>query len=256
MKVTVWSMTPPVRSVSQAFAILRLLATDSGPMTLSEVARAQGLSPSSCLNLLRALVGEGALIRDEPTRSYRLAPAWASAGVLDDGAARVIAHWQPLLTRFATEHDAAVGLWQQVGEARLGLVALAESGAATRIHMARGQRQPVGGGATGRALAAANDLPAAVLRRRFDAVRWQRALTFPEWLGQVEAAREAGFAIDDGYGHAGICSIGAVVGSRGNAPRFCLSATIFAGSRSADQVTAIGRALASLAESGAGSGPG
>ncbi|MFX4450781.1 hypothetical protein ABTA90_19430, partial [Acinetobacter baumannii] len=94
---------------------------------------------------LRALVAEGALVRDDSTRSYRLAPAWASAGVLHDAAARAIARWQPLLTRFAAQHDAAVGLWQQVGEARLALVALAESGAATRIHMVRGQRQPVGG---------------------------------------------------------------------------------------------------------------
>lgn len=245
-------MTPPVRSVSQAFAILRLFAADGGPMTLSEVARTQGLSPSSCLNLLRALVGEGALLRDESTRAYRLAPAWASAGVLRDDAARAIAQWQPLLTRFAAGHDAAVGLWQQVGEARLALVALAESGAATRIHMVLGQRQPVGGGATGRALAAAEDLPEAVLRRRFAEVRWQKALTFGEWLGQVETARQAGFAIDDGYGHAGICSIGAVVAVEDAAQRFCLSATVFAGSRSADQVSAIGRALATLGKSGPG----
>lgn len=242
-------MNPPVRSVSQAFAILRLFAGDGRRMSLSDVARVQGLSPSSCLNLLRALVREGALLRDEATRTYCLAPAWAAAGVLDDAATRAIARWQPLLARFAAEHDAAVGLWRQVGEARLTLVALAESGAATRIHMALGQRQPVGGGSTGRALAAAAELSEAALRRRFAAVRWQKALTFEQWLEQVEDARRAGYAIDDGYGHAGICSLGAVVRDEAGASEFCLSATVFGGSRSAGEIAALGRALANLARS-------
>lgn len=252
-------MTPPVPSVAHAFAILRLLSARMEGMTLSEVARAQGLSPSSCLNLLRALVGEGALLRDETGRRYRLAQAWAASRVLDDAAARLMARAQPALARFAARQDAAVGLWQQVSESRLALVALAETGAATRIHMAPGQRQPLGGGSIGRALAAAESLPEAALARRFAALRWQKPLSFEGWQAQVSAARQVGYAIDDGYGHAGICSIGVALPQPRSAfdppnrdaglPQFCLSASIFEGSRSPEAIAALGRALAELAQS-------
>ena len=53
-------MSQPVRSVAQAFAILRLLADGDG-LTLSEIGRALDLSPSSCFNLLNTLVAEGAI---------------------------------------------------------------------------------------------------------------------------------------------------------------------------------------------------
>ncbi|WP_295631783.1 helix-turn-helix domain-containing protein [Novosphingobium sp.] len=246
-------MTPPVPSVAHAFAILRLLSARVEGMTMSEVARARSLSPSSCLNLLRALVSEGALQRDEDGRRYRLAPAWAASRVLDDAAARLVARAQPALARFAAQCDAAVGLWQQVSDTRLALVALAETGAATRIHMVPGQRQPVGGGSIGRALAAAERLPEAALARHFAALRWQKPLSFEAWLAQVCAASEAGYAIDDGYGHAGICSIGVAMpkpqGEQPDMPQFCLSASIFEGSRAPDQIAALGQALANLAQS-------
>ena len=247
------AMKPPVRSVAQAFAIMRLLSARPEGMTLSEVARARSLSPSSGLNLLRALVGEGALLRDGAGRRYRLAPAWAASRVLDDAAARRVARAQPALARFAATCDAAVGLWQQVSDTRLALVALAETAAATRIHMVPGQRQPLGGGSIGRALAAAAGLAEAVLAQRFAALRWQKPLTFEAWLAQVCAARVAGYAIDDGYGHAGICSIGVALteprGAQPHPPQFCLSASIFAESRRPDQIAALGQALADLAQS-------
>jgi DNA-binding IclR family transcriptional regulator len=246
-------MTPPVPSVAHAFAILRLLSVRPEGMTLSEVARTRSLSPSSCLNLLRALVSEGALLRDETVRRYRLAPAWAASRVLDDAAARLVARARPALARVAAECDAAIGLWQQVSDTRLALVALAETGAATRIHMVPGQRQPLGGGSIGRALAAIEGLPEALLARRFAALRWQKPLNFEGWLAQVYAARQAGYAIDDGYGHAGICSIGVALprpqGAQPAMPQFCLSASVFEGSRDASRIAALGQALADLAQS-------
>src|SRR3546814_15761696 len=81
-------MTGPVRSVSQSFAILRLLA-EAGTLTLSDIGRTVGLSPSSCLNLLKTLVGEGAVERDARTKYYRLAPAWQAVEVLRSEERRV-----------------------------------------------------------------------------------------------------------------------------------------------------------------------
>jgi len=239
-----------VRSVSQAFAILRLLAGE-GPLTLSQVCRETGLSPSSGLNLLRTLVSEGALERGPNTTAYRLAPAWQGADLLTGArTARLIARVQPLITRFAKTHDTACGLWQQLGGDRLALVALGESEAATRIHMAIGQRQPVGGGSVGRALIASDAPDHADMERRFARLRWRRSLAFAAWVEQVARARQVGFGVDDGFAYPGIVSVGVVVpGTR--SPRLCLSASVFAGARTDAEIETLGQALCRLAHDAA-----
>ncbi|MDP3905833.1 helix-turn-helix domain-containing protein [Novosphingobium sp.] len=238
-------MPGPVRSISQAFMILRLLAQHGGALTLSEITRATDLSLSSCLNLLRTLVAEGALEAENGKR-YRLAAGWAGlAALLDTAQARVIARAQPLLDRFAQGHDATTGLWRLDRRERLELVALGESTSSTRIHMAVGQRQPIGGGSTGRALAAAQRIDEGELARRYGALRWQRPLDFPAYAVQVGAAVASGYAVDDGFGHAGICSIACIV--PGEPIAFCLSTSIFAGSREGEHIRALGRALRELA---------
>jgi IclR family acetate operon transcriptional repressor len=57
-------MAGPVRSVSQAFSLMRLLAVAAAPQSLTDLVRATGTSPSSCLNLLRTLLTEGVIEAD------------------------------------------------------------------------------------------------------------------------------------------------------------------------------------------------
>lgn len=236
-------MDAQVRSVSHAFAILRLLA-DGEARTLSEIARACSLSPSSCLALLRTLVAERVLIAAASKR-YALAPAWREgAARWADPQARMIALAQPQLDRLARTLDAPVGLWCVVPRERLQLIALGESGAATRIHMQVGQRQPIGGGATGRALAAAQGVDPARLETRFTAVRWERPLEFALYLQQVSDAAQAGYAVDDRYGHAGVRSIAVAVPRTD--PALCLSVSFFADA-ARDTDAAVGAALQELA---------
>lgn len=243
-------MPGPVHSVSQSLAILRLLSAQ-GAMTLSEVVREIGLSPSSGLNLLRTLVAEGVCERESVSKRYRLVDGWARSGLLDaQGQTRRIAAARPLLVRFAREHDTATGLWQVVSGERLALVALGESGEATRIHMVEGQRQPIGGGSTGRALAAAARLDHAELVRRYSNVRWRRSIDLAAWVEQVARAQSLGYAVDDGFNHPGICSLSAAVppgADEQDRLQFCISASIFAGSRSEREIELLGRALVDLA---------
>ena len=238
-------MTGPVRSVSQAFAILRLLSRRTDGLTLSQVVRELGLSPSSCLNLLRTLVAEGMIARADDQR-YRVTAAWGdldSSGRLTE---RLIARAAGPMRDLAERVEATIGLWHAVSSDRLALIALSESGAATRIHMVVGQRQPIGGGATGRALAASEGLSQAELQRRFAAVRWQSPLSFDAYLREVELAGTHGYAIDDGHGHAGIASLGCRIPLPGRA-RFCLSASVFANSHDGAALERLGRALVAAA---------
>lgn len=239
-------MSGPVRSVSQAFAILRLLAGQPHGLSLSAIARELELSPSSCLNLLRTLVAEDMVERGEVDRLYRARAGWDRLDFARGAAERLIARAEPLMRSFAKAHEATVGLWQAVSADRLALVALAESSAATRIHLVIGQRQPIGGGATGRALAACEGLGPDELHRRFEALRSQRPLDFGDYAAQVELARRQGYALDAGYGHAGVWSLGCAIGGTGNA-RFCLSVSVFANSRDAAALDELGKALTALA---------
>lgn len=238
-------MAVSVPSVVQAFAILRVLA-DGRALTLSEIAQACAISPSSCFSLLRTLLGEGVLRAGEGKR-YTLAPPWSGI-VADepDAAAHLIARARPLLARVARAWQAPVGLWRTIGRDRLQLVALGESDAATRIHMEEGQRQPIGGGSVGRALAAVQGVSRDEMIRRFAALRWQRAVTQDEYVAQIAQAAARGYAVDDGLTHAGVASLAVAV--PGTPPMFGISASVFAGSRSDADLAALAAALRTLAD--------
>lgn len=220
-------MGSPVPSVVQAFAIMRALATGRA-LTLSEIAQTCGISPSSCLGLLRTLVSEGVLAIGEGKR-YTLSPPWSDivAGDLDR-ATRLVARARPVLERAARAWGAPVGLWRVTGRDRLQLVALGQSVAATRIHMEEGQRQPIGSGAVGRALAAAQRIDRDELSRRFAAVRWQRPISFDHYANEVSHAVAQGFGVDNGYSYAGIASIAVCLPD--DTLSLCVSASVFAGS--------------------------
>jgi len=237
-------MSGPVRSVSQAFAILRLLA-ESRPLSLSDVGRSVGLSPSSCLNLLKTLVDEGAAERDARTKLYRLSPAWTSAEALRDGGAQaVVDRALPLMVQLAEASDAAVGLWKVASRDRLQLIAHAESNAGMRLRLADAQRQPLGGGAVGRALAAAQAIDDAELARRYAAVRWQADLSVADYADQVRHAGQAGYAIDQGFAHRGISTVAVALAEI--RPGFGLSASVFSESRNAGEIAALGAELLRL----------
>lgn len=236
-------MTGPIRSVSQAFAVLRLLA-ESRTLSLSDIGRSLELSPSSAFNLLKTLVAEGVIERDARTKHFAIAPAWADLEGVRDTTRNLADRAQPLMTAFAQSSEAAVGLWKMVSRERLQLIAHAASDAGMRLQLADAQRQPLGGGAAGRALAAVQKADAAELARRFAPVRWQADLPFETYAKQVRDAVTRGFAIDQEYAHRGVCTVATGLADIGQG--FCLSASILAGSRSEADVAELGTALCRL----------
>lgn len=237
-------MTGNVRSVSAAFAILRLVAKSPTSLTLTDISRACGLSPSTCLNLLRTLVAEGVLnIADR--KQYSLASAWReNASLFNDGQARFVAKAQPLLHAFAKQHDVTAGLWAFSGKNRLELIAVGENESATRVHMVVGQRQPIGAGSVGKALAAQQQTPRAALETIFRQLRFVKPCAFEEFEAEVQAAKRNGFAVDDGKLFAGRCSVACII--MRNTMLFSLSATTFSGIRDAVAVETLARELQEL----------
>jgi DNA-binding IclR family transcriptional regulator len=238
----------PVPSVSYAVAMLRLLGRNGEAMGVTAIARAMGIGPSSAFNLARTLVAEGLLDVDDRTKAYRI-----GAGGID--LARMALRGDALAARarqpmeaLADRIDAAIGLWREQANGRLLLVALAESEAATRIHMVVGQRQPAGAGSTGRALLAAQGADEASQRAAFAATRWRGRIDADSYVAQVAAARRLGYAVDNQWLNPGIVTVAAVVPDADGQPRYCLSASLFAGQHDARALAAIGQELVAEAQ--------
>lgn len=237
----------PSPAVAQAAAILRLLASAGEPAGVTAIARETGISPSSCFNLLRTLVGEGLLDFDDSRKLYSLGLGVLQLARGALGRDAILKAARPVLDALSKEYHATVGLWRAGN--RMTLIALGESTASTRIHMEVGQRQPLGAGATGRAWLAASQRTKGEVEELFAQIRWQRPVTLAQYLASIEAARAIGFAEDAELLNSGIVSVASPIRAYAGSgdPSHVLSASLFAGSTDDERLRALGCALAQAA---------
>jgi IclR family acetate operon transcriptional repressor len=224
---------PLVGSVVQAAAVLRHLARTERPQGVSAIAARLSLSPSSCFNILKTLAAEELALFDPETRTYVLGPGVIQLARTALGRDEVTRAARAAMNRIAESCDVSVGLWRLGADERLTLVALAESEAATRIHLVVGQRQPAGVGAAGRAVLAARDASEATIRAALDAGRWRLAPTPQDYLAQVREARTRGWALDLDQIIHGVTTVAAALCDAEGRVRFCLSASTFTGRETA-----------------------
>jgi DNA-binding IclR family transcriptional regulator len=233
---------PRVNAVSNAIAILRSLGQNA-PAGVNALARATGVSPSSCFNILKTLVVER-LVDFDPVRKmyspgaglYALMPQAA------DGRS-AFAKCAPLLHAFADQHQATVALWQMTVSERLVVIGLAECAMTTRIHMTLGQRLPMLAGAAGRSVASAMQISETEIAQRFAPLRWDNPPSLKTYLRQVKEARERGWALDDGAFIAGVTSVSVPIMDRHANPAFVITASLFRGQRREAETTRIGAEL-------------
>ena len=198
-------------AISRAAAVLRLLGKSNRPLGLQTIARELGLVPSTCLNVLRALVAEQLVACDPDTKRYSLeagvltlARQWLRRNQFTDLA-------QPTLDRIS--HDFGVTMLgvHIVGLEHIIVVARSQSGNNFQLSAEIGSRFPALISATGRCIAAFGDYPERELRERFKILRWDEPPSFEAWNAQVEQTRRQGFAVDDGNYIAGVTVVAAPV---------------------------------------------
>jgi len=241
------AMPQRVPSVANAFSIMRHLGRASQPEGVNQIARSLNLSPSSCFNLLRALTAENAVEFDPVSKKYRIGLGLADLARVAARGSDTVRSALPLLDDIAGRHQCAAGIWRLGADQRAVLLALSESGAATRIHMAVGQRQPLGAGAVGAALLAAMELPEARISDLFRSIRWQGDATLDSFRSKLDLVRRDGWAVDDGQLLRGVVSVAVRVPTPGDQP-YCLSASMFAAGHSAAEIEAIARDLKNVAD--------
>jgi DNA-binding IclR family transcriptional regulator len=235
-----------VPSVAAAIRILRHLAQAGTPVGVTPLARTLGLNTSTCFNILRTLAG-GELVRfDAEAKTYAL-----DYGVVDLARAAFaqgaeLGHILPMMRQLALRHGVTVTLWRPAGPDRMVLTQVAESDQVMRIRMGVGQRLPLLIGAMGRVAGAFGGMDEGELRRRFEALRWQRPLPFAEFMGQVAETRARGWALDEGQYVLGVTTLSAPVAAPGALS--AVSATMFTGQHDLAAMVRMGAELVRLGE--------
>jgi DNA-binding IclR family transcriptional regulator len=201
----------PVPAVSRSIAILRLLGESKQGMGVKAIADALDLVPSTCLHILRVLVSED-LVRIEPaTKRYTLAAGMISLArsVLSIGSfAQVV---QPALDKLAASFGVtAMGVEVT---ARQGVVVLgiSKSSQPFRLHTDLGSQFDHLASATGRLIAAHSGENWTQLRKRYDAITWDKAPGFAAWKKEVEQARARGWSIDRDHFVSGLTVVAAPI---------------------------------------------
>lgn len=115
-------MVRPALSASRGFDILELLALAPGPgLTLSELARATGISPASCHAVLGVLSQRGYIVRDPASRRFALGPLPVALGLSAQAAQPLLARARIAADRVAAEAGLPVLISAAVGDDIVGV---------------------------------------------------------------------------------------------------------------------------------------
>ncbi|MBL6081744.1 IclR family transcriptional regulator [Belnapia sp. T18] len=243
------SRTPQkdVGAVFNAIRILASLAASTTPMGVAAVARASGVSTSTCFNILRTLTRARyvAFHSTDKTYSLGLAIAELAAGLIGTSPTALI---RPEMERLALKHSMLVLLWRITEDDHVILVDRAHSQSAIRVEISVGFRMPAFAGAVGRSIAAAAELPPGELFRRFGTLRWQTNPGFETYQSEVAAAKERGWAVDANNLYNGIISVGAVITNADRVPQFGLSGVCIAGQCQTKALHQFGQDLREIAD--------
>ena len=203
--------TTKVPAISRAAAVLRLVGKSDHPMGVHEIARALEIVPSTCLNILRALVAEELVAFDPFAKRYSL-----DAGILTLGRNwlrqnRFTELAQPLLDQISLASSVTAMAVRIVGLDHIIVVALSHSRQAFQVSADIGSRFPALISATGRCIAAFQDHPREEIESRLAQLHWDDAPSLDKWWKEVEETRKRGFAIDDGNYISGVTILSAPV---------------------------------------------
>lgn len=232
-----------VGAVSNAFKILRWVLAHPRPVGVNPIARATGVSPSSCFNILQTLVAEAILEFDPTAKTYVRGPGLRELLPTAPDERAAFDRCAPLLAKFAEEYSTTVALWRVTPSERLILLGFADSPTSTRIHMTLGQRLPLLAGAGGRCVAASLGLSSETVAEHFKDLRWQKPPSLASYKRQVAEAARLGWAIDDGEFLNGVTTLAAAITDGSSEPRHVVGATFFQGQFPPSTVRKIGVAL-------------
>jgi DNA-binding IclR family transcriptional regulator len=186
-----------VGAALNAVKILQYLSNQVAPVPLAQIARELELIPSTCFHILHTLARENLASYDPVRKEYLIGfgvLSLARGAALRGGDISMV---RPLLERVAHKHDLTVSLWRPISDSDMLLILVAFGPGGIRVHLNVGYTRAIAAGSAGRIMAAYLNPSARLLRRQFNAVRWNRPLPFEKYQAQVARARSRGWAVDE-----------------------------------------------------------
>jgi len=186
----------PVPAVSRSIAILRLLGDNKAGLGVKAIADTLSLVPSTCLHILRVLVAEELVHVDPASKRYSLAGgmiALARSVLAGSGFAQLA---QSALDKIASAFGVTAMGVEITPKQSVVVLALSKSTQPFRLHTDVGSQFNHLASATGRLIAACGDENLTHLRKKFQAIEWDKAPSFDTWKEEVELAKVQGWAVD------------------------------------------------------------
>jgi DNA-binding IclR family transcriptional regulator len=211
-----------VGAVVNAMKILRYLGAQSGPVSVTQMARDTGLSASTCFTIARTLWGGEFIAFDPDRKVYAIGHGIREIAGSAQTSSAAQMQMRQVMEALATENNVTVSLWRRVSADRKLLVYCANPLGDMTVFMRPGRRRPLLGGAVGKIVVAHGDLTPGEVRSQFKAIRWWQAPSLAEFLEQSALAKKAGWAIDRGELGAGVATIAVpVLGKDGSLHAVC-----------------------------------
>lgn len=212
----------PVGAVVNAMKILRYLGSQTGAVSVTQMARDTGLSPSTCFTIARTLWHDEFVAFDPDRKTYAIGHAVRELANSAPTSSAAQIQLRQSIEALALENNVTVSLWRRVSADRKMLVYCANPLGDMTVFMQRGRMRPLVGGAVGQIVVAFGALTAGEVRSQFKAVRWSKAPSFAEFLAESAQAKKTGWAIDRGELGAGVATIAVpVLGSDGRLHAVC-----------------------------------
>lgn len=240
-----------VRSVARAMRLIEIVA--DGPLegqSLSEMARALGISKSTTLALARTLTAFGMLRDVRPGPRYKLGPAFIRLGDIARNQLPLGDLYRPLLTELAdlTKMTSRVAICDDGFPVFIERV---DGPGSVRFHTPLGQREIPHASAAGKAmLATMTDAQVrAVCERTGLHARTGRTITdIDSLLANLALARDHGFAVDDEEDAEGIFCVAAVFFGHDGSCAGAVSVTGIKGDLPGWRVNELGRTVRRYAD--------
>ena len=235
-----------VGAVVHALRILQHLADAPGPLGVAAVARATGISPSTCFSILRTMARARFVSFHETDKTYTLGLAVAelATGLIGTSYLDLI---RPEIERLALNHNMLIALWRVTEDGHIVVIDRAYGEHVVRVDMRVGSRLPFLIGAVGRCVAAHLHLPPAELRRRFTTLRWQNPPSYEQYESEVAEAGQRGWTKDVGHLYRGITTVASAVADQAGSPRFGISGIAIQGQQTPEQIDRLGEELRDVA---------
>jgi DNA-binding IclR family transcriptional regulator len=192
-------------------AILKHLGRAKAPQSLSQIALALGLLPSSCLNILRDLVVSGLVERDAATKHYSIGLEALSLAYRHLMQNRVARASQSELDRLHAMFGYTALLTQRYSVDRLICVAVSSGKDDLALPVRLGMSEHGYASASGRVALAFEDFSDQELTAIHASLSWHSPPPVGQWIREVREVRTAGYALDVGRYRSGRTFIAAPV---------------------------------------------